>query len=207
MKQKHFISNKDESARIFKTDFMEAFSKTHWTVPIWLFVPAIGYLCYLTYDYGLSFITSFLMFILGLFVWTFAEYFMHRIVFHYQPKSKIGKRIHWIMHGVHHDYPQDSKRLVLPPSLSIPFASIFFLLYYSFIPLPELFPFFSGFLLGYLFYDIGHYAMHHFSFKNSIFKKIKLYHMKHHYVEPDAGYGVSSPLWDIVFRTQGKAKH
>ena len=206
MKQKHFISNKDERARIFKSDFIEALSKTHWTIPLWFFGPIIGYFLYLTFDYGVSFFTSVLLFLIGLFVWTFAEYFMHRVVFHYQPKSRFGKWLHWVMHGVHHDYPQDSKRLVLPPGMSLPLAAMIYLLFYSFIPLPELFPYFSGFLVGYLIYDIGHYAMHHFSFKNNFFKKVKLHHMKHHYVEPNAGYGVSSPLWDIIFRTQGKAK-
>jgi len=182
MKEKLFISNKDERARIFKSDFIEALSKTHWTVPLWFYGPIIGYFLYLTFDYGLPFFTSLLLFFVGLFVWTFAEYFMHRVVFHYQPISKLGQRMHWVMHGVHHDYPQDSKRLVLPPGLSLPLATTFYLLFYSFIPLPELFPYFSGFLAGYLVYDIGHYAMHHFSFNSSIFKKIKLHHMKHHYV-------------------------
>lgn len=206
MKDKHFISNKDERARIFKTDFIEALSKTHWTIPLWVFVPIVCYFLYLTFDYGVLFFTSLLLFLIGLFVWTFAEYFMHRVVFHYQPKSKFGKWMHWVMHGVHHDYPQDSKRLVLPPGMSLPLAAMFYFLFYMFIPQPELFPYFAGFLVGYLIYDIGHYALHHFSFNGRIFKKVKLHHMKHHYVEPNADYGVSSPLWDIIFRTRGKAK-
>ena len=201
MSQKHFISNKDETPRMFKTDFMEAFSKTHWTVPIWVFAPIISYLVYLAVISGISFLPAIGFFLLGLFVWTFAEYFMHRFVFHYEPKSKIGQRVHWIMHGVHHDYPQDSKRLVLPPSLSIPFSLMFYLLFYLILPIPALYAYFAGFLVGYLIYDIGHYAMHHFSFKNKFFKKVKLHHMKHHYVSPHEGYGVSSPLWDIILRT------
>jgi sterol desaturase/sphingolipid hydroxylase (fatty acid hydroxylase superfamily) len=204
MKEKHFISNKNESVRMFKWDIIEALSKTHWTLPIFVYVPIISYFLYLGFSNDLSLGSSALMFLLGLFVWTFAEYFMHRFVFHYEPKTDWGKRFHWLMHGVHHDYPQDSKRLVLPPGLSLIFASAFFLFFYLLIPVPSLYPYFAGFLLGYLVYDIGHYAMHHFSFKSNIFKKIKLHHMKHHYVEPHEGYGVSSPLWDIIFRTRGK---
>lgn len=204
MKEKLFISNKNESVRMFKLDIVEALSKTHWSIPLIVFAPIIVYLLYLGYDNGVSLVSGLLLFALGLFVWTFAEYFMHRIVFHYQPKSKLGKRLHWLMHGVHHDYPQDANRLVLPPGLSLPFATIFYILFYFIIPLPGLNTYFAGFLVGYLIYDVGHYAMHHFSFKSSIFKKIKLHHMKHHYIEPHEGYGVSSPLWDIIFRTRGK---
>jgi 4-hydroxysphinganine ceramide fatty acyl 2-hydroxylase len=206
MAEKHFISNKNESVRMFKTDFIEASSKTHWSLPIWIFAPIIGYLFYLTFSSTISIGQTFLLCVSGIFVWTFVEYVMHRFVFHYVPKSQFGKKLHWIMHGVHHDYPQDDKRLVLPPGLSLPLATSFFLLFYSFIPMPELFPFFASFLIGYLIYDIGHYAMHHFSFKSNLFKKIKLHHMKHHYVEPHEGYGVSSPLWDIIFRTKESNK-
>ncbi|HWV75324.1 MAG TPA: sterol desaturase family protein, partial [Pseudosphingobacterium sp.] len=59
--------------------------------------------------------------------------------------------------------------------------------------------FFPGFILGYLFYDIGHYAMHHYNFKSGIMKKIKQHHMLHHYQDADKGYGVSSPFWDLIF--------
>lgn len=206
MKEKHFISNKNESVRMFKAGYMEAVSKTHWTVPLWVFIPIISYFLYLTFISISSIVPPIILFIAGIFVWTFVEYAMHRFVFHFEPKSKIGQRLHWIMHGVHHDYPQDAKRLVLPPSLSLPLATIFFLLFYLLLPIPELYPYFAGFLLGYLIYDIGHYALHHFSFKGNLFKKLKLHHMRHHYIEPEVGYGVSSPLWDYIFHTGTREK-
>jgi sterol desaturase/sphingolipid hydroxylase (fatty acid hydroxylase superfamily) len=43
--------------------------------------------------------------------------------------------------------------------------------------------------------------MHHFNFKSGLFKKIKQHHMLHHYQDPEKGYGVSSPLWDKIFRS------
>ena len=61
--------------------------------------------------------------------------------------------------------------------------------------------FFPGFLLGYLIYDMLHYAMHHYNFKSGIMKKVKQHHMVHHYDEPTKGYGVSSSLWDIILST------
>jgi len=137
-----------------------------------------------------------------LFVWTFVEYVMHRFVFHYMPPDKPwAMRLHFIFHGVHHDYPSDAKRLVLPPSVSIPLATGFFFLFKAILPVNYIFGFFPGFILGYLFYDISHYAIHHFNFKGKIWKAIKQHHMLHHYQDPAKGYGVSSPFWDKIFRS------
>ena len=53
-------------------------------------------------------------FLLGVLLWTLLEYLIHRYIFHYEPKTGVGKRLHYIIHGVHHDYPNDGKRLVMP---------------------------------------------------------------------------------------------
>lgn len=199
---KKYISNSQESVRMFKNDLLEALSKVHFLVPVFIFVPVIlacTYVALLVKSIGVF--TYFEYFFIGLFVWTFVEYIMHRFIFHYVPKNKFGLRLHFIFHGVHHDYPSDAKRLVLPPSVSIPLAAGFYFLFNAILPANYVFGFFPGFILGYLFYDISHYAIHHFNFKGSIWKKIKQHHMLHHYQDPDKGYGVSSPLWDKVFRS------
>ncbi|MET1053774.1 MAG: sterol desaturase family protein [Pedobacter sp.] len=134
----------------------------------------------------------------GIFIWTLVEYVMHRYVFHFELPGKWGARLHFVIHGVHHDYPSDRMRLVMPPSLSIPLAFAFFFLFKWLIPDMYLWMFFATFLVGYLFYDIGHYAMHHFNFKSGFFKRLKQHHMLHHYQEPNKGFGVSSPLWDLI---------
>lgn len=203
MAKKNYVSNSQESVRMFKSNFLEGLSKVHYTVPLYIFVPVTIYSTYLAFNAGIGFIKYTELFILGLFVWTITEYIMHRFVFHLKPNEnwEWAKRLHFIMHGVHHDYPSDAKRLVLPPSLSIPLATGFYFLFKWILPADNVFGFFPGFILGYLFYDISHYAMHHFNFKSGLFKKIKQHHMLHHYQDPDRGYGVSSPLWDKIFRS------
>lgn len=199
---KNFISNSQESTRMFKSDLLEALSKVHYLVPVFIFVPVIlasTYIAFFVKNIGI--VTYIEFFLIGLFVWTFTEYIMHRFVFHYVPKNKIGLRLHFIFHGVHHDYPSDAKRLVLPPSVSIPLATGFYFLFNAILPTNYIFGFFPGFILGYLFYDISHYAIHHFNFKGNIWKKIKQHHMLHHYQAPERGFGVSSPLWDKIFRS------
>ena len=199
---KQFVSNKDETVRMFENDFLEALSKIHFSVPLFIYLPVVAYFLYLSISsYSLSFITIFSLFVLGIFVWTFTEYTLHRFIFHFEPKGELGKKLHFIFHGVHHDYPNDSKRLVMPPSVSIPLAVLFYFLFKLILGQILVAPFFVGFILGYLFYDMTHYAIHHYNMHNKFWLFIKNHHMKHHYKDPLKGFGVSSPLWDDIIGT------
>ncbi|MES2849211.1 MAG: sterol desaturase family protein [Bacteroidota bacterium] len=199
---KNYISNSEESTRLFKSGWMEILSKVHFLVPLFIFVPVIAVFCYLAFSNGISIGSFALYFAIGLAVWTATEYLLHRFIFHYHPTSDWGQRIHFIFHGVHHDYPRDKKRLVMPPSASIPLATLFYFLFSLLFTQTNLFAFFPGFLLGYLIYDMLHYAMHHYNFKSGIMKRIKQHHMLHHYQNPEKGFGVSSSLWDEILRSQ-----
>lgn len=203
MGQRH-ASSKIQSPQLFENRFLEFFSKVHPVTPLVVFLPAIAGLIYFAIaQRGLSVIATAGLFVLGLLIWTLVEYVMHRYLFHYEPTSRIGKRIHFLVHGAHHDYPQDAHRLVAPPAFSIPVAAIFygvfFLVFGRVTPAP-----FAGFLFGYLCYDMIHYATHHFSMKRGIGLWLKQYHMRHHYKDDHHGFGVSSPLWDFVFGTRGR---
>lgn len=199
---KLYISNEDKSVRMFNNDFLDAFSRIHWSVPLYIYIPVIIYFLYLSFtNIFLTPLTIIALFAFGIFVWTLIEYILHRFVFHYEPKTEFGKRVHFIFHGVHHDYPRDSKRLVMVPTVSIPLAIFFYFL--SLLTFGEFYskPFFAGLVLGYLIYDMMHYALHHFAFKNKLFLELKKHHMRHHYSEPDKAFGVSSPFWDFIFGT------
>ena len=199
---KNYVSNKDETVRMFKSDFFEALSKVHFTVPLFIYIPVILFFLYQSIQvFELRVLSIIALIIIGMFVWTLTEYTLHRFVFHFQPKSQIGQRIHFIFHGVHHDYPNDSLRLVMPPSVSIPLAMFFYFLFKIILGSAFVSPFFMGFLIGYLFYDITHYAIHHFNMHSKFWLTLKNHHVKHHYQDPNKGYGVSSPLWDIIIGT------
>jgi len=145
-------------------------------------------------------------FLVGVFVWTFAEYMLHRFLFHYEPKTKRAEKIFFLFHGVHHYQPQAKTRLVMPPVVSIPLALLFYGLFYLIVAVALgmahwVGPLFAGFIAGYLVYDMGHYAQHHFPMRKGYLKYIKRYHMQHHYKTPKQRFGVSSPAWDYVFGT------
>lgn len=189
---------------MFDSDILEFFSHVHPSIPAIIYVPVIGYMIYETVKAGISFAYIFSLFLLGLAVWSFTEYALHRFIFHFVPKSEWGKKIHFMFHGVHHDYPNDSTRLVMPPIVSIPLALLFYFLFKNILGDHFLPPFFAGFILGYLTYDLTHYAVHHFSLRGKVSLYLKQQHMRHHYMDPDWNYGVSSPLWDFVFGTYMK---
>lgn len=200
MAKKLYVSNSTESQRMFKSDFLESLTKVHYLVPVIFWIPVIIYLIYKAYAIGeMSTGNVVGYFIFGLAFWTLAEYVLHRWIFHYHPTSAWGQRIHFIFHGVHHDYPKDRLRLVMPLSASIPMAAIIYFILSWFFGEFTLSAFFAGFLFGYLIYDECHYAMHHANFKSGLFKRIKDHHMLHHYADPEKGFGVSSYIWDVIF--------
>ncbi|MEL6388608.1 MAG: sterol desaturase family protein [Bacteroidota bacterium] len=199
--KKLYVSNSSESIRLFEAGWMESLSKVHYSVPLFIYIPVITISTAVSIRAGISAIDFVAWGALGFLAWTVVEYVMHRWVFHFHPKSDWGKKLHFIFHGIHHDYPCDKLRLVLPPSVSIPLATGFFFLWRSFIPAPGLFAFFATFILGYLIYDMFHYAIHHVEVKGKLWNALKTHHLKHHYVDPDRGFGVSSPLWDLIIRS------
>lgn len=201
---RHFVSNKNESVRMFESNFMEFFSHVHPATPVILYTPVITWLLYAAFvQKKLSVLAVLGLFLIGILIWTLLEYVIHRYAFHYEPKTRLGKLLHFIVHGVHHDYPNDATRLVMPPIISIPLAVVFYFLFAftlgRFAPAVS-----AGFGFGYVCYDTIHYAAHHFVMKGRVWQWLKQYHLRHHYKDDEAGYGVSSPLWDYVFRTTRK---
>ena len=137
----------------------------------------------------------------GYVFWTLTEYWMHRLVFHFEPEQGWGARLHWIIHGVHHDHPNDPLRLVMPPSVSVPLALVFYGLFVLVLG-DSLAPLFAaGFLAGYLAYDMTHFYLHHHRPRSRAGKLLRELHMRHHFQDDTRGFGVSAPFWDYVFGT------
>jgi dihydroceramide fatty acyl 2-hydroxylase len=195
-----------ETTRMFESDFIERFSRIHPATPFVFWLPVIGYLLYRTFARGLPVGTAAALFVAGIFVWTLTEYVLHRYVFHWVNDTTWGKRIHFILHGVHHDYPSDKDRLVMPLGASIPLGIVIYAIFYFTMGQYHGEPMYAGVALGYLGYDGAHYAIHHFKHTSRVGKFLRRHHMLHHHADHSGGFGVSSPLWDLVFRTMPQAK-
>lgn len=188
------------SPRMFDSDILDRLSRVHPAVPVVIFLPAIAILL------GLATAEVRALTVAGLFVggyafWTLSEYWIHRAIFHFEPEEGFGARLHWIIHGVHHDHPNDPLRLVMPPSVSVPLSSLFVLGFWSVLGSPLFLPFASGFLAGYLAYDMTHYALHHHRPKTRLGKRLRELHMRHHFQDDTTGFGISAPYWDKAFGT------
>jgi dihydroceramide fatty acyl 2-hydroxylase len=193
------------SPPMFENRLLDSLSRVHPAVPPVIFLPAIV----LTFVAGAGRIgvgRTLLAVALGYVVWTLTEYWLHRLVFHFEPEDGIGARLHWIIHGVHHDHPNDPMRLVMPPSLSVPLAALFVYGFYLVLGSPTFLPFGAGFLGGYLGYDMLHYHVHHHRPKTALGKRLRELHMRHHFQDHEHYYGVSAPFWDHVFGTADRAR-
>jgi dihydroceramide fatty acyl 2-hydroxylase len=187
---------------MFDNRLLELASRVHPVVPPLLYLPVVTICLVLAIgreNLGVPSVVA--VFFLGLAFWTLAEYLLHRFVFHFEPDTTWGRRLHFIIHGVHHDYPHDPMRLVMPPSVSVPLATLVFLGFRLVLGTEWSLPFFAGFLIGYLIYDMTHFHIHHHRSDNKLSLALRRYHYRHHFQQSDRGYGVTSSLWDRVFRT------
>lgn len=192
------------SPRMFESNLLDKLSRVHWSVPLFIFVPGIAVV--LVQALAELALWETIFWALGGYVfWTLTEYWLHRVVFHFEPEEGVGARLHWIIHGVHHDHPNDPLRLVMPPSVSVPLAAAFFGLFVLVLETPIAYAFAAGFWAGYLSYDMLHYYVHHLPGGRRptawLPRKLHELHMRHHFQDGDSGYGVSAPFWDHVFGT------
>ncbi len=191
---------------MFETAWIERISRIHPATPFVFWLPLIGWLMARAVRGRLGALEIAALVVAGAFLWTLVEYVLHRFVFHWVGARPWQRRVHFIIHGVHHDFPSDPDRLVMPLSLSIPLGAAFYVALRAALGAARAEPLFVGLVLGYLTYDGMHYAIHHFPMRSRLARGIKRHHMIHHHVGAESRWGVSSPLWDWVFGTIDEAR-
>ncbi len=199
------IDNKG-SKTVFRNRWMERLTRTHFAVPVTLYY-VIGLGC-LGYSAGLPVIdlaSDWWLFPVGLFSFTLLEYFIHRFVFHFHTASEFEEKLQYYMHGIHHEFPRDKDRLVMPPVMSVVIAFLFWGIF-RFTFGVQGWILFGGFISGYSTYLVIHYALHAMRPPANFLKYLWKHHSLHHYSEKGAAYAVSMPLWDYVFGTMPDVK-
>jgi dihydroceramide fatty acyl 2-hydroxylase len=196
------------SPRMFDSDLLDKLSRVHPAVPVVIYVPEIAVLLGLAISAGGASALGLIgLFVGGYLLWTLSEYWIHRVIFHFEPEEGFGARLHWIIHGVHHDHPNDPLRLVMPPSVSLPLSSLFLVAFWAVLGTPLWYGFGAGFIAGYLIYDMTHYHLHHHKPTTRMGKRLRELHMRHHFQDDTTGFGISAPYWDSAFGTHSpKAK-
>jgi dihydroceramide fatty acyl 2-hydroxylase len=188
------------SPRLFENALLDKLSRVHWTVPLFVYTPVIALLTTLGFQ-GSGAALAVGGMALGYLIWTLIEYFGHRYLFHWQIPGAFGARLHFLIHGVHHDHPNDPLRLVMPILLSGPIMLIAYGVVLALFGFPLGYSVLAGFVLGYLAYDMVHFYTHHAEPKSRIGLTLRRLHLLHHFRDHDRGFGVSAPWWDYVFGT------
>ena len=169
---------------------------------LWYLFMSVTMVCLGYYFYQSSVYLIILSFLAGILSWSFIEYLMHRFFFHVILDSKLLRKIYYALHGVHHDYPLDEKRTLMPPLPGLIFALIYLGIFYLILG-HIAFYFVGGVAIGYLTYSSLHHAIHLYK-APKILQKLWTHHLLHHYQEPDKAFGVTSTLWDRIFMTMPK---
>ena len=189
------------SPPMFSSPLLDRFTRVHPLVPVLIYAPAIA-LLFAHGESRLGIAGALGLAAGGYAVWTLTEYWLHRVVFHYEPRTRLGARLHWMLHGVHHEHPNDPRRRVKPPSARVPLALAFYAVFRVTLGARYAPGFDAGFLAGYLAYDLLHYHVHHHHRpRTRMGRRLRELHMRHHFQDDDRGFGVSAPYWDRVFGT------
>jgi sterol desaturase/sphingolipid hydroxylase (fatty acid hydroxylase superfamily) len=199
----HAPKNEGTTA-LFKNPILEKLARTHISVPLTIYFVGSAVLLYLNFARGYTSVSEGIgVFLLGLVFWTWFEYIMHKHIFHMLPTNKLKERIQYTFHGVHHEYPRDKTRLAMPPVAAVAILTVLFFsmklilgnYVYTFLP---------GFVIGYSLYLFVHYAVHAFRPPKNNLNVLWINHSIHHYKDDTVAFGVSSPLWDVIYGTMPK---
>ena len=192
--------NGNAKGQMFKSPALEIFTRTSPYLTLGTYIPILVLFIFLGNHYiGLSVGKVLIWYFSGFFSWTVIEYFMHRYLFHFVDEREWTKKLHFVVHGIHHDYPRDEERLFMPPVPGILYICLFFSVFYVLFGKYALY-FMPGLMNGYLLYAFTHWSIHKFQ-PPKLLAPLWKHHIMHHYRYPNKAFGVSSMVWDHVFGT------
>jgi dihydroceramide fatty acyl 2-hydroxylase len=187
---------------MFENEFLEASSRVHPATPFIFYIPLILALIAWGLWSGTTGPEKVALFLpLGWITWQVMEYAIHRGWFHWEGNGSLSRRIHEIVHGYHHRYPDDGMRLVMPLTASVPLAVLVGGVLWTFGRPDLTLPLFSGIVSGYLWYDFLHYRVHHHRPRSAWGRAVRAHHMAHHFACPDRNFGISHRWLDRLLGT------
>ncbi|MDQ3903885.1 MAG: sterol desaturase family protein [Actinomycetota bacterium] len=188
------------SPPMFTSRLLNSLTRTHPVVPLVLYAPVICALAVLGVRLA-GLVTSVGLMVAGYLTWTLSEYWVHRVVFHFQPRGPRSESLVWAIHGMHHAYPHDPQRVVTAPVASIPIGAGAAALFWWVMPGSLWLPFAAGWGGGYLAYDLLHAYLHVGRPRSALLRWLRARHLRHHFADSRGDFGVSAPYWDYVFGT------
>jgi dihydroceramide fatty acyl 2-hydroxylase len=190
---------------MFSSPVLNWLTRTHPVVPLVLYGPVILALVACGMQ-QLSVLIAIALMAAGYLTWTLTEYWVHRAVFHFQPRGPRSESVVWAIHGVHHDHPNDPRRVVASPVVSAPIGAVAAALLWLLLPGGLWLPFAAGWGGGYLVYDLLHAYLHVGRPRTALVRWLRARHLRHHFADARGHFGVSAPYWDYVFGTSLSAQ-
>jgi len=143
-----------------------------------------------------------LLFLTGLLTWGLIEYWLHRLVFHFDAQSEKGRDFVYAMHLSHHANPKSMDDLFTSLRFSFPIALCYCLVAWALMRSWQAMAYlFIGLMAGYFSYEFVHYQSHHRAPRLRVFRYLKKYHLLHHHRTSALRFGVTSPVFDYLFGT------
>jgi sterol desaturase/sphingolipid hydroxylase (fatty acid hydroxylase superfamily) len=154
--------------------------------------------------HGLAIETSPLAFLArvaaGVLYWSFHEWFIHRTVYHWTPRSPGLRRFVQSFHVYHHRNPTDHAVLNAGPALAVILTAVLgapvWLVTGDLHATAQVL---FGTLLGYWVYEWTHWALHVKTFRaGSYLAYMQRFHLLHHSRDWARNFGVTNPVWDFI---------
>lgn len=145
------------------------------------------------------------LFALGAFAWTLLEYGLHRYVFHirFEIRNPKVREFANASHLSHHTAPRNPDKLLVRPTYGLAVSALLFAVFYflsgSVFSAAGIL---AGIWAGFLYYETVHYRVHLTTAPSGLIATQRRSHFYHHFTNPERCFGVTSPLWDYVFKTQ-----
>jgi 4-hydroxysphinganine ceramide fatty acyl 2-hydroxylase len=203
---KQFKINNKGSGRLFSSQLLERMTRTNFTIPVvFYFAVSVFFLAISYLDKKIIFWYASWLLPGGWIFFTLIEYLIHRFLFHFHATTEKQLDFQYSIHGVHHEFPKDKERLVMPPVISIVLSTGFYFLFHWIMGDYGML-FFSGFICGYASYLLIHYAVHVLKPPKNFLKFYWKHHSLHHYDSVHSAFSVSFPFWDYLFGTLPRSK-
>lgn len=186
------------SPRFFRRPLFEALTRAHPASPYLLHLPLLALALARARALPLAHLLALLA--AGALAWTLVEYWLHRGFFHMRGDTPARRVTSYIVHRHHHAAPADPDRIAATPLYSLGLLALLFALYGVAGPEPR-WALLAGTILGYLAYELLHWRLHHAAPRTAPGRALRRHHQRHHHGDGRSNFGISSPLWDLVFRT------
>lgn len=147
----------------------------------------------------LSVVHSAITIFAGLITWTLLEYLINRILYRISNRIPTMSGFRNAVHGIHQGKFRDKDSALMPPVPGLVISLATFGANFSFMGWTAAY-FTAGLALGYVIYAWVHYSIH-VRPPHPLLRFLWRHHTLHHFKYPDKAFGVTSPFWDIVFRT------